>query len=154
MSASLSDLQKWLSACSETERLEFKAAENQFDFQKLVNYCCALANEDGGHLILGVTNTPPRQVIGTRAFQNAESIKFELYQHLRFRVDIDELFHPGGRVLVFRVPPRPAGQAVRANGVYWMRVAARSGATDRDGRVPGSTGTLAASPDSCHLTAQ
>jgi len=121
MSANLSDLQKWMASPSETEHLEFKAAENQFDFEKLLRYCCALANEGGGHLILGVPNKPPRQVVGTKAFTNLESIKRDLYQHLRFRVQIDELAHPAGRVLVFQAPSRPAGQPVRVDRIFWMR---------------------------------
>jgi ATP-dependent DNA helicase RecG len=68
-SATLSDLQKWMASPSETEHLEFKTAESQFDFPKLLNYCCALANEGGGHLILGVTNKTPRRVVGTKLFK-------------------------------------------------------------------------------------
>ena len=37
---------------SENEHLEFKAAENRFDFELLVKYCVAMANEKGGRVIL------------------------------------------------------------------------------------------------------
>ena len=37
-------------------------------FDKLVNYCVALANEGGGKIILGVTDERPRSVVGTTAF--------------------------------------------------------------------------------------
>ena len=39
----------------EDERLDFKEARNHFDFEKLVDYCVALANEGGGKLVLGET---------------------------------------------------------------------------------------------------
>ena len=121
MSTTLTELQQWMAARSETEHLEFKEAANQFDFNKLLHYCGALANEGGGVLILGVTNKPPRRIAGTRAFPNLEKVKGDLYQRLHFRVDVDELNDPNGRVLVFRVPPRPVGQPVRVDRIYWMR---------------------------------
>lgn len=65
-------LEKWLTAPSENEHLEFKEARNRYDFEKLVSYCAALANEGGEHMILGVTDRLPRQVVGTAAFENVE----------------------------------------------------------------------------------
>jgi hypothetical protein len=58
----------WLRGASEHQRLEFKEAKNQFDSAKLNRYCVALANEGGGTLILGVTDKPPRRIVGTQAF--------------------------------------------------------------------------------------
>ena len=121
MNPTLNDLQQWMGAPSETEHLEFKAAENQFDFEKLLHYCCALTNEGGDSLILGVTNQLPRQVVGTKAFPNLEPIKRDLYQRLRFRVQIEKLRHAAGRVLVFQIPSRPMGQPLRVDRIYWMR---------------------------------
>lgn len=121
MSTTLIELQQWMAAPSETEHLEFKEARNQFDFDKLLQYCCALANEGGGVLILGVTNKPPRRVAGTQAFPNLEKVKGDLYPRLHFRVDVDELNDPNGRVLVFHIPSRPVGQPVRVDRIYWMR---------------------------------
>ena len=63
--ATLADLATWLASPTETEHLEFKEARNQFDTRKLIDYCCALANERGGYLVLGVTNSRPRRVVGT-----------------------------------------------------------------------------------------
>ena len=48
---------------SENEHLEFKEAKNRFDFEKLVGYCVALANERGGKMILGVSDKLPRKVV-------------------------------------------------------------------------------------------
>jgi ATP-dependent DNA helicase RecG len=67
----LETLEKWLNVPAETENLEFKEAKNQFDSTKLLKYCVALANEKGGCLVLGVTNKPPRQVVGTLAWPTA-----------------------------------------------------------------------------------
>ena len=121
MSTTQTELQQWMAAPSETEHLEFKEAANQFDFNKLLHYCCALANEGGGVLILGVTNKPPRRIAGTQAFPNLEKVKGDLYPRLHFRVDVDELNDPNGRGLVFHIPSRPVGQPVRVDRIYWMR---------------------------------
>ena len=60
----LETLEGWLNAPVENERLEFKEAKNQFDTIKLFKYCVALANEGGGHFILGVTDKRPRKIVG------------------------------------------------------------------------------------------
>ena len=54
---------------SENQHLEFKEARTQFDISRLCEYCVALANEGGGHLVLGITDKPPRSVVGTQAFR-------------------------------------------------------------------------------------
>jgi len=105
----------------EDEHLEFKKAENNFDFNKAVRYCTALANEGGGRLVLGVTDKRPRKVVGTRAFPNLERTKAGLIDRLRLRVEIDEIQHEGRRVVVFNVPARPIGVPIAVNGAYWMR---------------------------------
>jgi ATP-dependent DNA helicase RecG len=114
-------LATWMTAPTETEHLEFKEARNQFDTTKLVNYCCALANECGGYLVLGVTDHWPRRVVGTTAFGNLPEIKLTLLQKLRLRVEVNELAHPDGLVLVFTVPSRAIGMPIATNGTYWMR---------------------------------
>ncbi|MGA6981400.1 MAG: ATP-binding protein, partial [Candidatus Sulfotelmatobacter sp.] len=111
----------WRSAPNETENLEFKEAKNQFDTDKLLEYCVAISNECGGHLILGVKNNHPREVVGTSAFQNPNKIAEKLLQSLKFRVDIHEVAHPSGRVLVFEIPSRPKGTPREINGQYFMR---------------------------------
>ena len=64
MNDHLDQLSAWM-ASTEDEHLEFKEAKNRFDFEELVKYCCALANEGGGHVILGVTDKQPRRVVGS-----------------------------------------------------------------------------------------
>jgi ATP-dependent DNA helicase RecG len=120
----LETLEKWLNTPAETENLEFKEAKNQFDSTKLLRYCVALANEKGGCLVLGVTDKAPRQVVGTLAWLTVDrlnEIKASIVQKLRFRVDVTELQHPDGRVLVFEVPTRPVGQPLAFDGAYLMR---------------------------------
>lgn len=114
-------LNKWMAKEPENENLEFKIAKNQFDTRKLYQYCIALSNEGGGHLILGVTDKSPRKVVGTEAFSNINEIKTKILKKLHFRVDIDEIKHQDGRVLVFEIPSRPVGQAREIDGAYLMR---------------------------------
>jgi len=117
----LEQLNRWLLDVPENEHLEFKEAKKQFDTGKLLKYCVVLANEGGGYLVLGVSDKPPRRVVDTKAFQNTGDIKARILEALRFRVDIDELQHPDGRVLVFEVPSRPIGQPLHYDGTYLMR---------------------------------
>ncbi len=115
----------------ENEKLEFKEAKSQFDTESLYKYCVALANEGGGTLLLGVTNTPPRKIVGTHAFPDLDKIKKQIYDKLKFRVDVEEISHPEGRVLAFTSPPRPAGTAFSCDGAYYMRVGGKPCPHDR-----------------------
>ena len=117
----LETLNRWLADAPENEHLEFKEAKQQYDTTKLLRYCVALANEGGGHLVLGVSDKRPRQVVGTQAFQNRGEITARILEALRMRVEVQELQHPNGRVLVFAVPPRPAGTPLHHEGAYLMR---------------------------------
>ena len=111
----------WRSARSETRNLEFKEAKNQYDNRKLYRYCVALANEGGGHLILGIADRPPRRVVGSRAFNDPIAMAGKLFKAIGFRVDIEEVSHRDGRVVVFCIPPRPKGTAYHFEGAYLMR---------------------------------
>lgn len=113
-------LTAWLTA-GEDEHLEFKEAKNRFDFEELVRYCCALANEGGGHIVLGVSDKRPRRVVGSKAFADLQRAKLGILDRLRLRVDAWSVDHPDGRVLVFQVPSRPVGVPIHSGGAYWMR---------------------------------
>ncbi len=120
----LETLNNWLLAPSELENLEFKEAKNQFDTTKLLKYCVALANEGGGFLVLGVSDKPPRKVVGTNAFSSTShlnDIKARIVEKLNIRPEVTELIHPDGRVLVFELPSRPTGYALNFDGAYLMR---------------------------------
>jgi len=69
----------------EGARLEFKEAKTNYDFEKLTDYCVALANERGGKIILGVTDKRPRQIVGTSIFPEPGETEARLYQALRFQ---------------------------------------------------------------------
>lgn len=121
MSTTPEQIDLWRSVVSEHQRLEFKEAKLQFDNNKLYRYCVALANEGGGQLLLGVADKPPRPVVGTAAFNDPVAMTEKLFQAVGFRVDIEEVQHPDGRVLVFHIPSRPRGTAYHLNGTYLMR---------------------------------
>ncbi len=120
MVLTLTQLQSWLDN-EESERLEFKKAENNYSKSKLINYCAALANEGGGCFILGVTDRKPRQIVGTQSFPNLSEIKRELLERLRLRIEAEEIHHSNGRVVVFIIPSRPLGVPIKNDGIYWMR---------------------------------
>jgi ATP-dependent DNA helicase RecG len=115
-------LNQWLITPKEDEHLEFKEAKQQYDKTKLLEYCVAFANEGGGHLILGVNNKLPRKVVGTHAFNDIGETKSAILAKLHFRVEIYELHHLDGRVLVFEIPSRPTGEPQHLNGTYFMRL--------------------------------
>lgn len=121
MSTSPRQIDNWLASPSEHQRLEFKEAKTQLDTRRLLKYCVAIANEGGGYLLLGVTDTPPRSVVGTRAFPDPVAAAERIFQALGFRVDVEEVSHPAGRVLLFSIPSRPRGTAYHLNGAYLMR---------------------------------
>lgn len=115
-------LRQLIDSPTESERLEFKEARASFDTDKVYDYCCALYNEGGGRLILGISDKPPRQVVGTQAFQNTlDRLKHDILSELKIRVNVEELQHPDGRVLVFTAPPRMRGHVLAYKGRYRMR---------------------------------
>jgi ATP-dependent DNA helicase RecG len=111
----------WRSQPSETQNLEFKEAGNQYDTRKLCRYCVAIANEGGGHLVLGIADKPPRLVVGSHAFPDTQDIGEKLFHWVGFRVDVEAVGHPDGRVVVFSIPARPKGTAYHYDGAYLMR---------------------------------
>ena len=121
MNTNIEELEELIQKPSEDEHLEFKHWESREDDSQVGRYCVALANEGGGRLIIGVTDKRPRRILGTQAYPDVGKITFKLLQKLKFRVDVQELNHPQGRVLVFHAPSRPTGDAYDYNGEYLMR---------------------------------
>lgn len=113
-------LQQWLTE-PEGTRLEFKEAKVRYDFEKLLQYCVALANEGGGKIVLGVTDRRPRRVVGTAAFDEPGRTEAGLHQRLLHRIPVEELKLPEGRVLVVHVPGRLPGTAWQIDGRYLKR---------------------------------
>jgi hypothetical protein len=118
---SVQQIDAWRASKSETEHLEFKEARNQFNYDDLLRYCVAIGNEGGGLLLLGIQNKRPRYVVGTSAYSNVSKIAEQLLNKLHFRVDVEEVNHPDGRVVVFHIPSRPFRHALEVDGAYYMR---------------------------------
>ncbi|HEX8409560.1 MAG TPA: ATP-binding protein [Thermoanaerobaculia bacterium] len=116
----VAEIDAWLEA-DEDEHLEFKEAQFQLDFQTLLEYCIALANERGGKLVLGVTDRRPRRVVGSSAFPAIAKTTASIHDSLHMRVDVEELQHPDGRLVIFHVPQRPLGAPLQHRGRYLMR---------------------------------
>lgn len=114
------EFQEYIGA-PEGSRFEFKSATTNFHFEKLIEYCVALANEGGGKIILGVTDRRPRQVVGSSAFAEPGRTEAGLFDRLRRRIPIEEYFHEGKRVLIVHVPARIPGTAWSYQGTFWMR---------------------------------
>ena len=64
MRISVSQIDSWRTEPSETEILEFKEARNNYPYKNLMEYCVAIANEGGGHLLLGIMDKVPRGIVG------------------------------------------------------------------------------------------
>jgi ATP-dependent DNA helicase RecG len=120
MSALVQQLADWMQD-KEGEQCEFKEAKQNYQFDELVKYGAALANNGGGKIILGVTDERPRRVVGTQAFQQPERTRQGLRERLPLRIDFDEIHHPDGRVLIFHVPSRPIGTPIQHDGIFWSR---------------------------------
>jgi ATP-dependent DNA helicase RecG len=120
MPSTREELHRWLDE-PEGVHLEFKEARQKYQFDKLVEYCVALANEGGGKIVLGVTDRRPRRIVGTAAFAEPGRTEAGLHDRLSHRVPIEEVQVPEGRVLVVHVPPRLPGTAWQIDGRYLKR---------------------------------
>jgi predicted HTH transcriptional regulator len=106
---SIEQIDQWRGLPSEIEVLEFKEAKNQFSTERLFEYCVAIGNEGGGHLLLGIENDPSRPVVGTKAVDNPIGMSEKIFNKLGFRVDIEVASHPDGRVVILCIPACPPG---------------------------------------------
>lgn len=116
----------------EDEVVEFKKAENNFDFDDLGKYFSALSNEanlrdkDFAWLVFGVENKT-REAIGTtykNSMTSLQKLKHDLAQHTTDRNtfrDIFELKVDGKRVLMFQVPAAPRGIPMGCQGHFYAR---------------------------------
>ena len=116
----------------EDEVVEFKKAENNFDFDDLGKYFSALSNEanlrdkDFGWLVFGV-HDKTREILGTtykNGMKSLQKLKYDLSQHTTdgntFR-DIFELEVEGKRVLMFQIPAAPRGIPMAWQGHFYAR---------------------------------
>ena len=116
----------------ENEVVEFKKAENSFDFNELGKYFSALSNEanlrDKGFawLVFGV-HDKTRKILGTTYKNGAKSLqklKQDLSQHTTdnntFR-EVYELEVEEKRVLMFQIPAAPRGIPMAWQGHFYAR---------------------------------
>ena len=116
----------------ENEVVEFKKAENSYDFDDLGKYFSALSNEanlrskEFGWLVFGVENKT-REIVGTTYKNSATSLqklKYDLSQHTTDRNtfrDIYDMKVEGKRVLMFQIPAAPRGIPMGWQGHFYAR---------------------------------
>lgn len=116
---------------AENEVVEFKEAKNGYDFSKLGKYFSALCNEanlkhqPAAWLVFGVDRH--QQVVGSNfrsARKDLDSLKVEIANKTTNRisfVEIHEVQHPQGRVVLFEIPAAPKGLPVAFDGHYYGR---------------------------------
>lgn len=119
MTTTWEQIDRWRQAASEHQHLEFKEAKQDFNKDNLYRYCVGMANEGGGQLLLGIADKPPRPVVGTKAFPNLVAITDDLFQKLKFRVDVEEVAHTHrGGSSCFTSPPGRTGLPMRWMGLF------------------------------------
>lgn len=93
----------------------------------ILGYVCALCNEGGGRLVIGMHDQYPHKVIGTNQSLNGiGQLESRIYKDSGIRPDIYELYQneqsKTGRVLVIEVPCHPIGKVFKFEDVALMRV--------------------------------
>ena len=89
----------------------------------ILGYVTALCNEKGGTMVIGMHDSYPHKVIGTKQCENAiGQLESDIYRDSGIRTDVYELFEDDKRVLVIDVPPRPRGRVFKFEDVALMRV--------------------------------
>ena len=105
----------------EGEHNEFKEWKTKDDFDGLTKYACALANEGGGKIVLGVADQRPRKIVGTHIWPQFEVTRKSLNQRIHLTTQWEEIQTPQGRVLVITVPRHAYGLPAAWDGRAWMR---------------------------------
>lgn len=116
----------------ENEIVEFKAASEQYSFDKLGKYFSALSNEANlkekhcAWLILGVENKK-KSITGTNFKKSQASLnklKHDLAEKTSNRITFHEIYEiltEAGRVLMFEIRPAPSGLPISFEGHYYGR---------------------------------
>lgn len=89
----------------------------------ILGYVVALANANGGYLVLGMEDAFPHKVVGTSQCENAlGKLENKIYKALQIPVDAYELFdEQNNRVVVVEIPRHPVGKALRFEDVPLWR---------------------------------
>jgi ATP-dependent DNA helicase RecG len=89
----------------------------------ILGYVTALCNEEGGFLVIGMTDNYPHEVVGTnQSLGIIGELESNIYRDTEIRPSIYELYEDDKRVLVIEVPSRPAGKVFKFEDVALMRV--------------------------------
>ena len=106
--------------------MSFNGADKQkpADRRKcILGYVVALANANGGYLVMGMEDSYPHKVVGTRQSENSlGQLENDIYKALQIPVSAYELFdEQNKRVVVVDVPRHPVGKALRFEDVPLWR---------------------------------
>jgi ATP-dependent DNA helicase RecG len=117
------------------DKIEFKEAKHNFSFagsehkeqeerrKCFLGYIVALANENGGLLVLGMKDKLPHDVVGSDfALGKIGEIEDAIYRRLAIRVRFEEVYENKLRVLITKIPSRPIGKTLKFEGVPLMRI--------------------------------
>ena len=122
----------------ESETVEFKAARNKFDFDKVGKYFSAISNESNlrkhqyGWFIMGVDESKSKTIVGTTFKEGnpdlLEKYKYEISQFTNDNMtflDIIELFPivdgKKYRVLLFKIPAATTGMPTSLKNNFYSR---------------------------------
>lgn len=93
----------------------------------ILGYVTALCNENGGTFVIGMEDSHPHRVVGTRQAMDAlGDLEAGIYRDTGIRTNVYDLFEDPvaktGRVVVIEIPSRPAGKVYKFEDVPLMRV--------------------------------
>ncbi|MEK7685240.1 MAG: ATP-binding protein [Verrucomicrobiota bacterium] len=107
----------------EAEGIEFKPA--LLSRKEIAEYAVGIGNAGGGHLIMGVTNKPPRQVqpVAPPSADEIQQIRRSVYDSAQIHIQVENLPASAGNVVIATIPARPRGQVFHTrDGKYLIRL--------------------------------
>jgi len=104
----LAELQRCI-ADREAEGVEFKPA--LLSRKEIAEYAVGIGNAGGGHLIMGVTNKPPRQIqpVPPPSPDEIQQIRRNVCDSAQIHIKVENLATPSGNVVIVPIPARPRG---------------------------------------------
>lgn len=109
-------------SADEHERLEFK--RTLLSTKDITEYAVALGNEGGGWLIMGVTNSKPRAIVGIREQSREELLRIQsaIFDSAGIKIRLHPISTSTGWVLATEIPSRLPGRVFHTQGgKYLMR---------------------------------
>ena len=107
----------------EAEGIEFKPA--LLGRKEIAEYAVGIGNAGGGHLVMGVTNKPPRQVqpVSPPSAEEIQQIRRSVYDSAQIHIQVENLATPSGNVVIVPIPARPRGSVFHTrDGKYLIRL--------------------------------